>query len=133
MNIQTACKSISFTGTGIHKLLGLLLLCGLCWGCSTPKLPISSEDAQKVIAAYLVEQGNQDGGNRLDIHSLEIKEITAESLVNVEFSIDFTRYPTAGLSPAVQQKESIQRQTEEHTAQLRYLDNQWRVEGCTLR
>ncbi len=118
----------------IRYFSAFILLAFCMLGCAKAKLPAAAA-ASATIQAILIENGDMPGGNRLDIHRLDITRIspgTASQSAWVEFQIDFTRYPTSGLPPEYQQYEPM-RQTENHRALLVYQKDNWVVQDLSLR
>ena len=75
-----------------------------------------------------------DGGNRIEIHRFDIKSIAPGNTPNtayVQFQIDFTRYPTSGLSPDHPQPDPI-RFSEDHQATLALEKGKWTVKELSL-
>ena len=102
--------------------------------CQSDSLP-DPDTATEPIRAQLIEHGNMPGGNRIDIHRLDIKQIEAGNqpqTARIYFQIDFTRYPTSGLAPEYQTGEPM-RQTEDHQALLTLEKEKWVVKEVSLQ
>ncbi len=105
-----------------------------CLGCQEKKVLPEKTLAANAIQELLIENGNMPGGNRIDIHTFEIKQIEPGGQPNtarVQFQIDFTRHPTSGLAPEYQTGEPM-RQTEDHQATLLVEKGQWSVTDVSL-
>jgi hypothetical protein len=119
-----------------NKVLLALLTAAitLIAGCKN-KTPLPDSTAtSKMIQDLILENGNQDGGNQIEIHRFEIKSIKAGESPNtarVEFNIDFTRQPTSGLSPEYQQPAPT-RFSEEHQAILALEKDTWVMRELSL-
>lgn len=114
----------------------LLILLVLGWmACQPSEVKDQPPGLARAIRDYLVMQGQQEGGNPVEVHALNVVDALEETKGQwrVHFWIDLTRYPTSGLAPDYPRDTTPVRLQETHEALLQQGDTMFQVLQVSLR